>query len=126
MLAATTHPARHSSVNMHVPQRETPDNTQAELLRSLSPMRSGRNDNNPPPGQAARSLGGKHGTHVDAHHTHTHTHTHCMHIIYSRPPTHTRRTIQCTWHVKYTSERHQWIYGDLSEPQGLQRWERTR
>ena len=55
MLAATTHPARHSSVHMHVPQRETPDNTQAELLRSLSPMRCSRaggsneNDNNHPP-----------------------------------------------------------------------------
>lgn len=121
MLAATTHPARHSSVHMHVPQRETPDNTQAALLRSLSPMRPGRNENKPPPARQrpARSLGGKHGTHVDAHDTH------CTNIIYSRPHTHDAQSKQLARKV-HLSERHQWSYGDLSEPQGLQRWERTR
>ncbi len=104
MLAATTHPARHSSVHMHVPQRETPDNTQAELLRSLSPMRCSRaggsneNDNNHPPRPGSAIPGRKHGTHVDAHdthtHRHTHRHTHCTHIIYSRPHTHDAQSKQ--------------------------------
>jgi len=86
MLAATTHPARHSSVHMHVPQRETPDNTQAELLRSLSAdafERAGTSnvDNIPPPARQRDPWAGSM-AHTWMHTTHTHTHTH----------THTART----------------------------------
>jgi len=100
MLAATTHPARHSSVHMHVPQRETPDNTKAELLRSLSANafeRAGTTTSPPRPGSAIPGREAWHTRGCTRHthtHTHAHTHTHCTHIIYSRPHTHDAQSKQ--------------------------------